>query len=86
MADHSYHFLMAKLDGFTKSFPKAASHLGLMHRCRTNGNLVILPQPFANTSEEKIAVHDSDQTSYEFKFGCTPSKDFNNMILAIYYL
>lgn len=78
---------MAKFDGFTKSFPKAVGHLGLMHQCKANVNWVILSQPFVNTSEEEMsAAHDGDQTSYEFEFGCSPFKDGNRMMLTIYYL
>lgn len=76
---------MAKFDGFTKSFPqKAAGHLGLMHQSKTNVNWVIPSRPFVNTSEEEVsAAHDSDQTSYEFEFGCTPSKNFNYMMYCL---
>lgn len=77
---------MAKFDGFAKSFTKATGHLGLMHQHETNVSWVTPTQPFVNTSEERMsAAHDGDQTSYEFEFSCTHSKDYNCMMLIIYY-
>lgn len=77
---------MAKFDGFTKSFPKAAGHLGLVHQCKANVNRVILSPPFVSTSEQETSTaQDGDQASYEFEFGCS-FKDDNHVMLTIYYL
>ena len=57
LADHSYHFLMFKSDGFTKSFPKAAGHLGQMHHRQTKVNRVIHLSHSSTSQRRKCQQH-----------------------------